>query len=92
MVPRLPPRKVPEYKYRNAEIQQQTVRVAFFFPFSFSFFSFSFLFRAELVTYGSFQARDGIGAAAADLHHSHGKAGSVTHLQPVPQLAAMPDP
>ena len=38
--------------------------------------------------YLSFRARGQIGATAASLHHSHSK----LHLQPTPQLMAMPDP
>ena len=30
--------------------------------------------------------------AAASLHHSHSNAGSEPHLQPTPQLMAVPDP
>ena len=51
-----------------------------------------FLFRATPVAYGSSQARGGIRAAAAGLHHSHSNIGSVPHLQPIPQLTATPDP
>ena len=40
------------------------------------------LFRAAPAVYGSSQARDRIGAAAADLHHSHSNAGSEKHLWP----------
>ena len=42
--------------------------------------------------YGSSQARDPIGAAAAGLHHSHSNARSKPCLWPIPQLMAMPDP
>ena len=37
------------------------------------------LFRATPAACGSSQARGQIGAAAAHLHHSHSKAGSLTH-------------
>ena len=37
------------------------------------------------------QARGGIGAAAAGLHHSHSNGSSQPHLRPTPHLAAMPD-
>ena len=37
------------------------------------------------------QARDQTGVTAAGLHHGHSKAGSEPHLQPAPQLTAMPD-
>ena len=55
------------------------------------FFFFPFLFRAPLVAGGGSQARSLIGATAASLHHSH-NARSQPHLQPTPQLTAMPDP
>ena len=44
-----------------------TVSLKLYLIFFFFFFG---LFRAELVAYGSSQARDGIGAAATSLHHS----------------------
>ena len=50
------------------------------------------LFRATPVAYGGSQARGGIGATAARLHHSHGNAGSELCLQPTPQLMATRDP
>jgi len=50
------------------------------------------LFRATRAAYGSSQARGQSGAAAASLCHSHCNAGSEPHLQPTPQLTAMPDP
>ena len=40
------------------------------------------LFRTTPVAYGSSQARDQIGAAAAGLHHSHSNAGSESCLRP----------
>ena len=40
------------------------------------------LFRATLVAYGSFQTRGRIGAAAANLHHSHNNTGSEPRLRP----------
>ena len=49
------------------------------------YFNSAFFFKATLVAYGSSQARGQIGAAAAGLCHS-------LHLQPMPQLAAVPDP
>ena len=45
-----------------------------------------FFFRAAPAAYGSSQAEDLIGAAAAGLHHSHSNMGSEPHLQPTPQL------
>ena len=50
------------------------------------------LFRATPAAYGNSQAKGQIGATAAGLHHSHGSSGSEAHLQPTPQLMAMPDP
>ena len=50
-----------------------------------------FLFKAVPVTYEGSQARGQIGAAAAGLCHSHSNRGSKLHLQPAPQLTAMPD-
>ena len=44
------------------------------------------------MAYGSSEARDGIGAAAAGLHHSHSNAGSELHLQPTPQLHQILNP
>ena len=55
-------------------------------------FLFCYVFRVAPVAYGSSQARGQIGATAACLHHSHSNRGSEPHLQPTPQLAAMPDP
>ena len=43
------------------------------------------------MAYGSSQARGWIRAVAASLHHSHRNAGSELHLQPTPQLMAIPD-
>ena len=56
---------------------------------SFSFFLF---LRATPVAYGSSQARAQIAAAAAGLRYSRSNTGTKPHLQPTPQLAAMPDP
>ena len=39
-------------------------------------FTLNFFLRAEAVAYGSSQARDQIGAAAASLRHSHSHARS----------------
>ena len=61
----------------------------FSFP-SLSFFLF--LFRAAPTAHGRSQARGRTGVAAARLHHSHSHAKSELHLQPTPQLSAMPDP
>ena len=46
----------------------------------------SLLFRATCAPHGSSQARGRIGAAVADLHHSHSNATSELHLQPMPQF------
>ena len=51
-----------------------------------------FLFKAAPVSYGSFQARGPIRAAAADLHHSHSNARSEPYLQSTLQLTETPDP
>ena len=54
---------------------------------------FFFHFTVTPAAHGSSQARSQItAAAAASLCHSHSKVGSEPHLQPTPQLAAMPDP
>ena len=50
-----------------------------------------FLIFSATEAYGSSQARDQISVAAASLHHSHSNTGSEPHLQPTPQLTAMPD-
>ena len=42
------------------------------------------------MAHGGLQARDRIGATAASLHQSHSNTGSELHLQPTPQLMAMP--
>ena len=55
-------------------------------------FFFFCLFRTTHTSYGHSQARGPIGASAAGLHHRHSNAGSKLHLQPTPQLMAMPDP
>jgi len=56
-------------------------------------FVFAFVFsRAAPVAYGGSQARGQITAIAAGLYHSHSNARSKAHLQPTPQLKAMPDP
>ena len=57
-----------------------------------SFFFFFGLFRATPAAYVSSQARGLIRAVAAGLHHSHSNIKSEPHLQPTPQLTAMPDP
>ena len=55
-------------------------------------FFFSPIFsRATPVAYGGSQARDPIGAVAANLHHSHSNARSEPRLRPTPQLIATPD-
>ena len=50
------------------------------------------LFRSKPAAYGGSQARCQTGAIAAGLHHSHSNARSELHLQPTPQLVAMPGP
>ena len=44
------------------------------------------------MAYVGSQARGQIRAIAAGLRHSHSNEGSKPHLQPAPQLMAMPDP
>ena len=51
---------------------------------------FFFLFLATLAAYGRSWARGRIGAVAAGLCHSHSNARTEPHLQPTPQLVAMP--
>ena len=48
--------------------------------------------KTKSVAYGNSQARGQIGVAAASLCHSHSHARSKWHLQPTPELMAMPDP
>ena len=56
------------------------------------FFCFLFcLFWATPMAYGNSQVRGLIGAAPTSLRHSHSNLGSEPHLQPMPQLMAMPD-
>ena len=55
------------------------------------FFFFFCLFRVALAAYGGAHARGRIGAVAAGLHNSHSNTGSKPHLQPIPELIAMPD-
>ena len=50
------------------------------------------LFRATPAAYGGSQARGLIQAVATGLHYSHSNARSKPHLQPTPQLSAVPDP
>ena len=50
------------------------------------------LFRAKPMAYGGSQARDQIRSTAAGLRHSHINIESEQHLQPTPQLKAVPDP
>ena len=61
--------------------------VVLFVRFVLFFFGGGALFRAIPVAYVSFQARGGIRAIAAGLHHSQSNARSQWHLQPTP-----PDP
>ena len=60
-----------------------------FFLIYFLFFVF-LSFRAAPMACGGSQARGLIGAVATGLHHSHSNARSELHLQPTPQLTAMP--
>ena len=54
--------------------------------------NFFFFFRAAPEAYGGFQARGQIRAVATSLRYSHSNEGFEPHLQPIPQLMAMPDP
>ena len=47
---------------------------------------------AAPTAYGGSQARGRIRAVASGLHYSHSNSGSEPHLQPTPQLTAIPDP
>ena len=47
---------------------------------SFFFFFFFFPFRAALVAHGGSQAGGPIGAATANLYHSHSNSGTKPHL------------
>ena len=66
-------------------ITEQTRPVLFFVCFCFCFVG------SHLLAHGSSWASSGIGAVAAGLCHSHGNTRSEPHLQPMPQLVAMPD-
>jgi len=55
----------------------------------FCLFAFS---RAAPTAYGGSQARGLIEAVATSLRQSHSNSRSELHLQPTPQLTAMPDP
>ena len=59
------------------------------FFFFFGLFAFS---RGTPTAYGGSQATGLIGAVAACLPQSHSNTRSELHLQPTPQLIAMPDP
>ena len=59
------------------------------YKIKFFFLAFS---RAAPMAYGHSQARSLIGAAAPGRRLSHSNARSMPHLQPTPQLTAMPDP
>ena len=61
------------------------------FSFCFSVFCLFAISRAAPVAYGGSQARGLIQAIAASLHQRHSNSGSEPHLQPTPQLTAMPD-
>ena len=63
----------------------------FVFCLFFFFFFLLFLWAAPAACGGS-QARGPIRAVATGLHQSHSNARSEPHLQPTPQLTAMPDP
>ena len=50
------------------------------------------LFRAAPTPYGGSQARGGMEAVAAGLHHRHSNDRSESSLRPTPQLTATLDP
>ena len=52
---------------------------------------FLYFFRAMSVACEISQMRDQMGATIASLRHSHSSAKSELHLQPTPQLMAIPD-
>ena len=56
------------------------------------FLFFPRLSRATPIAYASSQARGGIGAVAAGLHHSHSNRGSETRLGPTPQQRQILNP
>ena len=62
------------------------------FSFFFFFFFLPIFFRAVPTACEGSQARDVIGAVAANLHRSHSNTGSEPCLQPAPQFTATPDP
>ena len=53
--------------------------------------SFFFVVKAVLLAHGNSQAKGGIGAAEAGLHHNHSSVGSEPHLQPTSQLTSTPN-
>ena len=61
------------------------------FLFLVFFFGLSAISWAALAAYGGSQARGPIRTVAASLCQSHSNAGFEPHLQPTPQLPAMPD-
>ena len=74
---------------------QELSFLSLFLSFFLSFFlslSLFYLFRAVTAAYGGSQARGGIGAVAAGLHHSQSNTRFRLHLRPTPQLMAARDP
>ena len=68
-----------------------TFPTVFYFILLLFFICLLSFFRAALAACGDSQAGGLIGAVAAGLRHSHSNARSELHLQPTPQLTAMPD-
>ena len=64
------------------QIYLQNRNIGYFFAISW----------AAPAAYGGSQARGRTGAVATGLRQSHSNTGSEPHLQPTPQLTAMPDP
>ena len=79
----------PVLAIENSAVQHLTYKNVFLLLLLFCLFAFP---RATPVAYGSSHARGLIGAVATGLRQSHSHAGFELHLQPIPQLTAMPDP
>ena len=60
--------------------------------FIYFYYYYFFFSRAAPAAYGGSQARGGIEAVAAGLHHSHSHIRSEWRLRPTPQRLAMSDP
>jgi len=67
-------------------------RVSYIADFSPLALCFVYLSRAAPLAYGSSQAMGRLRTVATRLQHIHSNSGSQQHLQPAPQLTAIPDP